>query len=125
VAIGQLKMPKCVTGSGNTAVGAAAADSLQSGHNNIFLGKMAGSAVVTGSGNVLIGTNPGSAAMNESIILSTGGSGAVRLKYTEQGDMQFAVRSSADVADPPPGFVTVARDAGTGSLVFKKTMARP
>jgi hypothetical protein len=57
--------------------------------------------------------------MNESIVLSTAGAGAVRMKFTEQGDMQFAVRSSADVADPPPGYATLSVDPATGAVAFR------
>jgi hypothetical protein len=120
VSLGDSALGSKVTGSYNAALGARAAPNLTEGNNNLFLGANVGSTLKTGSGNVLIGAAPGEATMNESIVLSTAGTGAVRLMFNEQGDMQFAVRSLADVANPPAGFVTLARDPATGSIVFKQ-----
>lgn len=120
VAVGDASLKALRDGSSNVALGVNAAAFLAEGSHNVFLGSDAGSSLVEGSGNVMIGRATGNHAMNESIVLSTGGTGAVRMRFTEWGDCQIATGGGGGTADPPPpGFISLGVDSESGSLLVR------
>ena len=101
----------------NASLGDGAAAALTTGTKNVCVGPGAGRALTTGAGNVILGAAPGAPADAETVVLSTGGTGAVRARWTADGDTQLALRATP--ADPPPGFATFGYDAATHQLAVR------
>ena len=108
----------CVDLEGVT-LGLDAGAALTSGVRNVLLGPGAGSALTTGSGNVVIGAAPGGVGSNNTIVLSTASSGAVRAQWDGNGNVQLALNPMSSVTDPAAGYVTLGYDPATNMLVFK------
>ncbi len=116
VAVGGSSLSNCATGSGNV-LGPPKTSGWEAKTCSSVPAQERG--VAQGSVNVILGSAPGSTAMNESIIISKAGTGALRMKFTKQGDLQLAMPSSADVADPPPGFATLCVDPSSGAIAIR------
>lgn len=98
----------------NVSLGLDAAAGLTEGTGNVCLGPGAGRGLTTGSGNVILGGAPGGPADHDTIVLSTGSTGAVRARWTADGDTQLALRPSP--VDPPAGFATLGYDPVTNQM---------
>lgn len=83
------------------------------------MGPGAGAGLTTGSGNVVLGRASLDPAAQETIVLSTGTTGAVRARWDAGGAVQLAVPTADAVPDPPAGYATLGYDAVAGQLAFR------
>jgi hypothetical protein len=77
------------TGSNNIAVGSQALSAQTTGACNIAIGNLAGLNLTTECNNVIIGPAPGEAGCNNNVFIASG-SGAVRLRFNENGAFGIA-----------------------------------